>query len=1343
MPYFYPFQALVVLKISTDCAILKKNNQVCIFDALKYIFCYREGAIGEMTMRTSKKRNGGFTLLEVLITVAILVIVLAFGIVGVVRYRDYLKITELDNLAREIYMAAENRAVLLQNSGAAKSRVEALSEYTVDGKKYRILTHAPAVPVTIASMAVPAAVDYSDELLPAGSIDPALREGHFRVLYYADTGHVAEVFYAEEGEIQTGWFDTLRKSRSQRVEAFRSDDVGTPTCLVGHYGGDVTVEDDMADSDVKILPAPGVEVLIVNGNELTLTVKFTIPGSIPTGSDAPVVTRIPSVKLKYEGKEIDLLDNASITTSRRKNEGNIDDDNTATYTWVLDSLVKDSSGNSQQFKDLFTSGGLAFGKDFTVTAGLTLSADGYIDGACYAKAEDNSLFAKGSTASDCTDTAFIANLRHLQNLHSGFSGVASSITKAEQTADIECKEYKNNQGASLVPNYEFTPILNSSLREYDGMEKEIRRLTTVESANAGLFQEIAKTDTTTTIHNVRLIAPDVKGISNAGGLVGEVKTACTFENCRVYWNTPEELVTGSDINYKVSGECAGGLIGCAATANITIKNSFAAATVKGGTVGGLIGKQNSATVKIENSYADCYLSGTSAAGGLIGDGSPTLSNCYAAGFIVEPGGSVNTAGLVGGNRTVTASRCYSVVRVLKTGGTLEKPVMPLYSGWKEDTVDGAYAVFYFSKAEDVTDQVKTLLDDAFEYENSEPETHAYNLRYEMSKTLSSADETLKLTSRYPFPGLAGVAGITFPHYDDWAELEKKADAFELVYYEEYEVENENERKYGLKFSKQFEEINFSDEDSNGNPLTDGKDGKVVKRDGYALAFKQNDLGSLQGQETTIGWECDGDTWRWTLKWDGDQWQWIKDGSGAEPESVTVITISDGGYSLIPLPVEMVYGDTVPIGNGDANKLKCNQKLAVKTGANEERIFYFNPHFVIEIQGPDANGNNPDRPADEGTEIKIRTPRHFYDLSRKYKASSKNVEYDYPKVGFINSYTAEFKQELDLDYAVYDGWLDAKGTAAQGKFFKQNSIQSGENFIYDGQCHRIRNVFVHDTAGNNGLFSKLSAGSELRNIVFEMDPTTSLPMGGSGSGAAGALLGSMEGSDSNNKAKVTNCAVYGVNINANMSNMSNIGGLVGDCGRNSIVERCSAEVACLAGKRDIGGLVGKLSVSSAELIDSYAVGYIQKTGDTGNVGGLVGNVGSNYAQIKRCYAAVRLEGGGTKYGLCNKGNVEDSYWLNGNFKYRGEYYSSDTYNNNNKGTPISYEEFLNLDKDKAFFTNMEKPINTIHYFVPEGTPWIGDYVDPTDLDKDRFLYFSGVKDKKGMSVHYGLWPVKQP
>lgn len=69
-----------------------------------------------MEKRRLDKQNSGFSVIEMMAAVAILVILMGVGMVGVARYRDVLKLTELDNGAREIFLAAENRAVLLSSS---------------------------------------------------------------------------------------------------------------------------------------------------------------------------------------------------------------------------------------------------------------------------------------------------------------------------------------------------------------------------------------------------------------------------------------------------------------------------------------------------------------------------------------------------------------------------------------------------------------------------------------------------------------------------------------------------------------------------------------------------------------------------------------------------------------------------------------------------------------------------------------------------------------------------------------------------------------------------------------------------------------------------------------------------------------------------------------------------------------------------------------------------------------------------------------------------------------------------------------------------------------------------
>ncbi len=101
----------------------------------------KRGVSGEGMMRNKRDRNSGFTLVEALVTVAILVILLSVSAVGVAQSGDHLKITELDNAAWEIYMAAQNRAVLLQNSGRLAPSAKLLNSIGSDPSGSIILSN--------------------------------------------------------------------------------------------------------------------------------------------------------------------------------------------------------------------------------------------------------------------------------------------------------------------------------------------------------------------------------------------------------------------------------------------------------------------------------------------------------------------------------------------------------------------------------------------------------------------------------------------------------------------------------------------------------------------------------------------------------------------------------------------------------------------------------------------------------------------------------------------------------------------------------------------------------------------------------------------------------------------------------------------------------------------------------------------------------------------------------------------------------------------------------------------------------------------------------------------------
>ena len=142
-----------------------------------------------MGLRLKKRKNGGFTMVEMLIAAALLIILLAFGFVEIVKHSRYLKVTEMDNMARSIYLAAENRAVTLQRSG----RLTAESLTDTGGAGGTLL---PAVSGSAGSLCyIKSSATGWGDLVPVGTIEPALRDASFYIVYDTAAGCVKDVFY--------------------------------------------------------------------------------------------------------------------------------------------------------------------------------------------------------------------------------------------------------------------------------------------------------------------------------------------------------------------------------------------------------------------------------------------------------------------------------------------------------------------------------------------------------------------------------------------------------------------------------------------------------------------------------------------------------------------------------------------------------------------------------------------------------------------------------------------------------------------------------------------------------------------------------------------------------------------------------------------------------------------------------------------------------------------------------------------------------------------------------------------------------------------------------------------
>ena len=146
-----------------------------------------------------RKKNEGFTLAELLITIAIMGILMGFGFVEVISQQRRLKLKEADEIAKQIYLGAQNHLTgswasgewqaLINTKPASYFGVSGLidsSAQTKEGHSYFYISNYPSSEHDA----------LSDVILPYGSIDETIRSGGTYVIDYdLTTATVYEVFY--------------------------------------------------------------------------------------------------------------------------------------------------------------------------------------------------------------------------------------------------------------------------------------------------------------------------------------------------------------------------------------------------------------------------------------------------------------------------------------------------------------------------------------------------------------------------------------------------------------------------------------------------------------------------------------------------------------------------------------------------------------------------------------------------------------------------------------------------------------------------------------------------------------------------------------------------------------------------------------------------------------------------------------------------------------------------------------------------------------------------------------------------------------------------------------------
>lgn len=975
------------------------------------------------SLKNRRKGKAGFTISELLIVVAIVIVLFAVAVLSLVTIQKNLRQKELDSKAEILYVAAQNRMSELRAGG-----YESLYQY--DENKDNGVAKVGLIPldapeedaedaITKDTLCYVVSADRvkvgkaAASVLPESSVDAELWNNHWVIEYDPESGSVYGAFYSEEeitsGDVSTTLPTYLNRMRVRQTRLHNG-------AKIGYYGGARVISGttDTLKPDISIDNREKLTATFYCNNPYADELTFNIKVSDGRNEYVKVV--------KYS--ELRQLNSK-----------------TWYYTWVMDSLESEKTRFYNQ-----TDHKLACGTDITVTLSVE-SQNANVDGKSYTR-KTNSLFRYAEDTP--AGTALIAYGRHLQNLDEA-SHVSDTITRAVQVSDLSfADDTAENEDWYSFYGDTFTPITNKNLKSYDGYSEvdnvklyssisNLHITKAAQNGDAGLFSTFNGE-----IKNVTLTGMKIdNGGQNVGALIGSVSDTVKITNTRVYLSSKkgdladiETVDSPEKVKPWLEGKVVGGLIGMVTeTGSVSVTDSSASTVIRAdGAAGGLIGAVYHAAT-ITDSYADCYLT-AARTGGLIAKAeggsevaatgtSITLKDFYAAGYQTA---TVDAFGLVGGSNVIATggySACvYNVGENAKVHSTV-------------NAMGSASNVYYLTDGGLSGDGTSKWEND----NQTKPKTYKELSESGFAKEISEAFTSSSGAATFPYNLMdQGLTYYTYPrleklnHYGDWqAEFESGA----LVYYERYEDET-----YGFY----------------GANLSTLKTSKFVVGDGYALAY-------IEKKDATDNV---------TVTYANDQPARVLFDSAIETTDDTTNT----KYYLYPLSKEVVNTDYIDTAEPDT----FYQKITiVDTTAGMETEYYYNPHFAKTVT---VNENKPQAPetvcirsARQLYALSLYYPQYADAVKDSVFRQELNIDYSRYEWTNYDVVTAPVSIQAPIGTgdkpftAVYIGGCNT----IEGISFKAKSLYIGM-FGYTSSAAAVRNVFLVGDGSNTVAYVNAQGGN---------------------------------------------------------------------------------------------------------------------------------------------------------------------------------------------------------------------------------------------------------------------------